>query len=79
MIELLRIYEPDECEPNGYPAAWSCCPDCEGSGTITVDNCGNPDTETCESCRGAGSIKDLVREQTMERLDELLALERVPV
>lgn len=67
-MTLLRVYQPDELDRDGYPAAWRRCPSCGGEGLADeADEFGNPHDVDCNRCSGAGSIKNLIREQAGHR------------
>jgi hypothetical protein len=66
MKEILRQYEPWLCGEDGYPFAWHRC-SCGGSGYVERSWIEHSFDALCQNCEGAGSIKDLIREQADHR------------
>jgi DnaJ-class molecular chaperone len=57
------------CDGQGTAPEWEYCDDCDGNGSVTVDNANDDPaeqdyrewTETCSTCGGAGAVQ-LTRE-----------------
>lgn len=52
--QILRVYEPDECDAQGVPLDWAYCRSCFGVGCGLIDEDGE---HPCEVCAGHGSLK----------------------
>lgn len=64
---LFRIYEPDELGDDDYPLAWHSCPYCVKGVIVAEDPENFAAAVSCTVCRGAGSVKQLVRQQAGNR------------
>lgn len=64
-VNLLRVYDPPECDSAGVPLDWKCCRTCGGSGRWcecdrgerTPLNCWSCSNDQCPTCGGHGSLK----------------------
>lgn len=50
-MDILRWYEPDECDDNGVPWNWEHCQKCDGRGFAGEDD------QRCGYCEGYGSLR----------------------
>jgi hypothetical protein len=64
---LFRIYEDDELGKDGYPRAWHSCDYCIGGAVVAEDPENLMAAVSCPTCRGAGSVKQLVRQLAENR------------
>ena len=61
-MDILRVYNPDECNKDGIPLDWNCCRKCAGHGNYQPDPAwvnadGDEPPVDCDICGGYGSLK----------------------
>lgn len=55
--DLLRVYDPAECDSDGAPLDWERCRTCRGYGKRLAGLMGRGEYERCSTCAGHGSLK----------------------
>jgi hypothetical protein len=55
-LDLLRLWDKDECDAFGHPNNWLFCSGCHGSGRQPPPR----DDRACPICRGCGCVRDAV-------------------